>query len=152
MYKRKGAKGAVTAACDVPLKLLRPDMCSGTEMIEMGYKIFTLSPGSTSTKLAVFEDEKMLFKANVRHDPETLAGFAHVPDQKDYRVATILDNLKENGIREFTISCHFCDLIDRLADFDKFGCRMNGVTEVKSSLTNLDGSVQMNNALRMEIL
>ena len=67
-------------------------------------------------------------------------------------VEAIVNTLKENGIKEFTISCHFCDLIDRLADFDKFGCRMNGVTEVKSSLTNLDGSVQMNNALRMEIL
>ena len=67
-------------------------------------------------------------------------------------VEAIVNTLKENGIKEFTISCHFCDLIDRLADFDKFGCRMNGVTEVKSSLTNLDGSVQMNNVLRMEIL
>ena len=67
-------------------------------------------------------------------------------------VEAIVNTLKENGIKEFTISCHFCDLIDRLADFDKLGCRMNGVTEVKSSLTNLDGSVQMINALRMEIL
>ena len=67
-------------------------------------------------------------------------------------VEAIVKVLKKNDIREFTISCHFCDLIDRLADFDKFGCRMNGVTEVKSSLTNLNGSVQMNNALRMEIL
>ena len=67
-------------------------------------------------------------------------------------VEAIVNTLKENGIKEFTISCHFCDLIDRLADFDKFGCRMNGVTEVKSSMTNLDGSVQIINALRMEIL
>lgn len=98
-YIREGAKRTAAAGFDAPLKLLRPDLrYYETEMVEMGYKIFTLSPGSTSTKLAVFEDEKMLFKANVRHDPETLAGFAHVPDQKDYRVATILDNLKENGI------------------------------------------------------
>ena len=67
-------------------------------------------------------------------------------------VEAIVKVLKKNDIRAFTISCHFCDLIDRLADFDKFGCRMNGVTEVRSSLTNLDGSVQMINALRMEIL
>ena len=67
-------------------------------------------------------------------------------------VEAIVKVLKKNDIRAFTISCHFCDLIDRLADFDKFGCRMNGMTEVKSSLTNLDGSMQMINALRMEIL
>ena len=65
-------------------------------------------------------------------------------------VEAIVKTLKENNIKEFTISCHFCDLIDCLADFD--GCRMNGMTEVKSSLTNLDGSAQMINALIMEIL
>ena len=42
----------------------------------MGYKIFTLSPGSTSTKLAVFDGEERLFKANVQHDPEVLKTFA----------------------------------------------------------------------------
>ena len=36
-------------------------------------------------------------------------------------VEAIVNTLKENEIKEFTISCHFCDLIDRLADFDKFG-------------------------------
>lgn len=64
----------------------------------MAYKIFTLSPGSTSTKLAVFDGEKRLFKANVQHDPEKLKTFAHVSDQKPYRVETILNELKENNI------------------------------------------------------
>lgn len=64
----------------------------------MSYKIFTLSPGSTSTKLAVFEDDKMLFKANVQHDPEKLKSFQRVSDQKPYRVETILTELKANGI------------------------------------------------------
>ena len=64
----------------------------------MGYKIFTLSPGSTSTKLAVFDGERQLFKANVRHDPDKLKTFARVSDQKPYRVETILENLKEAGI------------------------------------------------------
>ena len=64
----------------------------------MGYRIFTLSPGSTSTKLAVFNDTELLFKDNVRHDPEKLKTFARVSDQKPYRVETILNDLKENGI------------------------------------------------------
>ena len=51
----------------------------------MGYKIFTLSPGSTSTKLAVFDGEEMLFKANVTHDPEKLKTFKRVSEQKPYR-------------------------------------------------------------------
>ena len=34
----------------------------------MPYRILTLSPGSTSTKVAVFEGTEPIFKANVRHD------------------------------------------------------------------------------------
>ena len=44
----------------------------------MGYKIFTLSPGSTSTKLAVFDGEERIFKANVQHDTEVLKTFKRV--------------------------------------------------------------------------
>ncbi len=64
----------------------------------MGYRIFTLSPGSTSTKLAVFDGEKLQFKANVQHDPEKLKSFARVSEQKPYRVETILKELGDNGI------------------------------------------------------
>ena len=67
-------------------------------------------------------------------------------------VEDIVATLRENGTTEFTISCRFCDLIDRLADFEKCGCKMNGVTEVKTAWKNLDGTVQMAKALRMEIL
>ena len=67
-------------------------------------------------------------------------------------VKAIVTTFREHGIREFTISCRFCELIERLADFEKCGCKMNGVTEVKTAWKNLDGSVQMAKALRMEIL
>lgn len=65
----------------------------------MTYQIFTLSPGSTSTKLAVFDGENLRFKANVRHDPEKLKTFARVSDQKPYRIETILHELEENHIQ-----------------------------------------------------
>lgn len=64
----------------------------------MGYQIFTLSPGSTSTKLAVFDGEKLRFKANVQHDPKKLKTFARVSDQKPYRIETILRELEANQI------------------------------------------------------
>lgn len=64
----------------------------------MAYKIFTLSPGSTSTKLAVFEDENRIFKANVAHDPEMLKSFAEISDQLPYRKETILTELSKAGI------------------------------------------------------
>lgn len=62
------------------------------------YRIFTLSPGSTSTKLAVFENDTLVFKANVAHDPETLKSFAEISDQLPYRKETILKELSKAGI------------------------------------------------------
>ena len=32
------------------------------------YKIFTVNPGSTSTKIALFQGEEKVFSANVSHD------------------------------------------------------------------------------------
>lgn len=64
----------------------------------MAYKIFTLSPGSTSTKLAVFEGTEMVFKANVSHDPEVLQSFKEISDQLPYRKETILSELAKAGI------------------------------------------------------
>ncbi|MBR2121342.1 MAG: butyrate kinase [Lachnospiraceae bacterium] len=64
----------------------------------MKYRIFTLSPGSTSTKLAVFDDEIPVLKANIRHDPAVLKTFPKVSGQKDYRVNAILEELSAAGI------------------------------------------------------
>lgn len=64
----------------------------------MTYRIFTLSPGSTSTKLAVFDGDQQVFKANVTHDPAILAGFAKVNQQLPYRVETITAELDKAGI------------------------------------------------------
>ena len=64
----------------------------------MAYRILTLSPGSTSTKIAVFEDDVAILKANVRHDPSELAAFDQAVDQLDYRIATVLRELDAKGI------------------------------------------------------
>ena len=61
----------------------------------MGYKILTLSPGSTSTKVAVFDGTEALFRLNVTHPAEELAAFDSAADQFDYRRKTILDALAE---------------------------------------------------------
>ena len=49
----------------------------------MGYKILTLSPGSTSTKVAVFDGTEALFRLNVTHPAEELARFDSAKDQFD---------------------------------------------------------------------
>ena len=63
----------------------------------MSYRIFTLSPGSTSTKLAVFTDDEQIFKTNVSHDPEVLKTFKDARDQYGYRKDTILAELGKAG-------------------------------------------------------
>ena len=65
----------------------------------MGYEILTLSPGSTSTKVAVFDGTEALFRLNVTHPAEELARFDSAQDQFDYRRQTILDALSEQGIK-----------------------------------------------------
>jgi butyrate kinase len=62
----------------------------------MGCIIFTINPGSTSTKIALFENDKVLYFKNVSHDARTLAEFPHIIDQLSYRKAFIEQFLNEN--------------------------------------------------------
>ena len=39
------------------------------------YRVFVVNPGSTSTKVALFEGEQTLFEPNVSHDAAELAKF-----------------------------------------------------------------------------
>lgn len=64
----------------------------------MSYRIFVINPGSTSTKLAYFEDEKKLYEANVFHDAPELARLGSVDNQLGFRKRMILEFLKENDI------------------------------------------------------
>ena len=59
------------------------------------YKVFAINPGSTSTKIAMFEGEKEIFSRNISHDAEKLKEFKEISDQLPYRKEMILDVLKE---------------------------------------------------------
>ena len=43
-------------------------------------KILVINPGSTSTKMAVYEDEKPILLRNITHTPEELAPFGCMRD------------------------------------------------------------------------
>ena len=60
-------------------------------------KLLVINPGSTSTKVGVFEDETLLFEETLRHPTEEIAKYASVIDQKDFRKEIILDFLKEKN-------------------------------------------------------
>ncbi len=62
------------------------------------YKIFTINPGSTSTKIALFENDNRVFAVNVSHDAAELAKFTEISDQFDYRKDTILSELAKQNV------------------------------------------------------
>jgi butyrate kinase len=62
------------------------------------YKIFTINPGSTSTKIALFENDIELFAANVSHDAAKLKEFREISGQFPYRKETILGELAKANI------------------------------------------------------
>ena len=59
----------------------------------MAVKSLIINPGSTSTKIGVFEDETLLFEETLRHSTEEIAQYASIVDQKDFRKQIILDLL-----------------------------------------------------------
>ena len=59
----------------------------------MAIKSLIINPGSTSTKIGVFEDETLLFEETLRHSTEEIAKYASIVDQKDFRKQIILDLL-----------------------------------------------------------
>lgn len=61
-------------------------------------KILAINPGSTSTKIAVFENNDQIFIKNIKHTSEELEGFLKITDQAEFRKNIILNTLKENNI------------------------------------------------------
>lgn len=65
----------------------------------MSYKILAINPGSTSTKVAVYEDEKELHKKNIEHPTSEIEKYAEIIDQYEFRYKQIIDFLNEVGIK-----------------------------------------------------
>ena len=62
------------------------------------YKILAINPGSTSTKIAVYEDENQVFIKTLRHSSEEIAKFGKITDQFGFRKDIIVSELKNAGI------------------------------------------------------
>lgn len=63
----------------------------------MAYGILAINPGSTSTKTAFYEDERMVWTRSVEHAPEDIARFAAVFDQYEMRKDLVLAAMQEQG-------------------------------------------------------
>ena len=61
------------------------------------FQIFVINPGSTSTKVALFQDEQQIFAEKIHHPIEELAGFPTILSQMDFRLKAIEEILSRNG-------------------------------------------------------
>jgi butyrate kinase len=68
------------------------------------HRLLVINPGSTSTKVAVYEDEQPLFTETLRHSTGELATFGHVLDQYDFRLQAIDRALAQRGIDPASLS------------------------------------------------
>lgn len=62
------------------------------------YRILAINPGSTSTKIGVFEDDLNIMEKTIRHEAEELAEFDSIIDQYPFRKQAILETLDQEGI------------------------------------------------------
>jgi butyrate kinase len=66
---------------------------------EKTWQILVINPGSTSTKLAVFEDEKPLYSETVAHPHQQIAAFPRIPDQYAFRRDAVLAFLQKHAVQ-----------------------------------------------------
>lgn len=62
-------------------------------------RILAINPGSTSTKIAVFQGDKSVFLKNIKHTAEELSQFVHISEQFEFRKNIIMQELVDAEIR-----------------------------------------------------
>lgn len=62
-------------------------------------RLLIINPGSTSTKIAVYDDENMVFEETLRHSSEEVCNFKRIYDQYEFRKNIIVKTLQKNNIK-----------------------------------------------------
>mgnify|MGYP000998558125 CR=1 FL=1 len=73
-----------------------PFRLEGLTLEKRTYRILTLNPGSTSTKVALFEDDAELWSDTQRYDVDVIHSYAGVMDQEEFRLEAIRDALERH--------------------------------------------------------
>lgn len=60
--------------------------------------ILVINPGATSTKIAVYQDNRSVFLKTIRHECDELEAFSTTSDQLDYRRKLVLTEVETNHI------------------------------------------------------
>ncbi len=71
----------------------------------MSFLILVINPGSTSTKVALYEDEAELWSVNAAHDSKELEKFPRLYDQFEYRRKVIIDEFEAHGVDQKDLAC-----------------------------------------------
>jgi butyrate kinase len=64
----------------------------------MPIRVLAINPGSTSTKIAVFDEDQPVFEKTLRHDPAELEPFGGIIEQYDFRKKLVLEAMEENNV------------------------------------------------------
>ena len=62
------------------------------------YRTLAINPGSTSTKIAIYDNEKPVFEEVLRHSSEEISKFNNIFDQYEFRKEAILETLNSKDI------------------------------------------------------
>ncbi|WP_198158743.1 butyrate kinase [Robertmurraya korlensis] len=65
---------------------------------EIMNRILVINPGSTSTKIGVFDNDLSIFEKTIRHESDQINSFDNIIDQYEFRKQTILEALDIEGI------------------------------------------------------
>ena len=68
-------------------------------------KILVINPGSTSTKIAVYDGESQIFLENINHPVEEIGVYPTTYDQLQYRIDAIAGTLQKAGIEAGSFDC-----------------------------------------------
>ena len=66
-------------------------------------RLLIINPGSTSTKISVFDDEREVFTESVFHDAPVLLRYKTTNDQLPFRTEVVLDVLSRHAVDISTI-------------------------------------------------
>ncbi|MEA1972011.1 MAG: butyrate kinase [Candidatus Cloacimonadota bacterium] len=69
----------------------------------MKYRVLAINPGSTSTKISVYDDMEKVFEQVLKHDPVKLEKFGGIIEQFEFRKDLVIEALNQNNVEPETL-------------------------------------------------